>query len=159
MTSFSPSSDIIFYFPVKVDTPITIDQLVIEVTQVAAAGSKARLGIYKADINWQPTSLVVDAGEVAIDDTAVVAATVNVTLPEGRYLLAYTANDLAGLRASYAAQILIGFVPTLGEPAVICYITVAKTYAALSDPGIPWDTVEGAEVGPRYPVFVRVATP
>lgn len=155
----SPAENYIYYFPIKVDTPITIDQLVIEIITEAEEGSKARLGIYKADIDWQPTSLVVDAGEVAIDAIAVVAATVNVTLQEGRYLLAYTSNKEPTLRTVWAAPTLIGFSPTLGEDTMVSFITVSQGYAALADPGIAWDTIEASADGVAYWVFVRVATP
>jgi hypothetical protein len=153
------SGDRVYYFPIKVDTPITLDRLAIEVTSGAASGKKARLGIYKADVNWQPTDLVVDGGEVAVDTTGVITVTIDEILQEGKYVLAYTSNGAPTLRLFYSPQSLMGYSPTLGASPVISQARVDKTYAVLSDPGIAWDTVGASSVGFIHWVLVRVATP
>ena len=63
--------------PLVVVRDITIDRLAIEVTSAGAAGTKARLGIYNVGTNLYPGTLILDAGEVAVDATGIKAATIS----------------------------------------------------------------------------------
>jgi hypothetical protein len=88
---------------------VTIDRLAVEVTTAAASGSLMRLGIYNCDTSWTPTSLVVDAGTIAVDPGAVPAfqtVTVNVTLAPGRYMACWVTQS------SPTARTHAGTVPT-----------------------------------------------
>jgi len=147
------------YFPIRVSTPITIDAIVIEVTTAAGAGSKARLGIYNADRNWQPTSLVVDAGEVAVDAIAVVSKAVSQVLPAGRYLLAITSDAAPTLRMLRGPVDSVGPLNTLGASALTYAVYVAKAYAAFSDPGTAWNTPSNTTAPFYQQIFLSVATP
>jgi len=149
------------YYPIFVRTPITIDQVVLEVTTAAAAGKKGRFGIYKADKNWQPTSLVVASAEIALDATAVVTTTLTTTkLEEGRYLMVINCEDTATFRATrYSGMPFTGFIATLGANLFGFLFYAAQAYAALPAAGLAWDTVSASTEGPKYMTFLRVATP
>jgi len=86
----SQSQDRLWYEPWFVDSTATLDRLAVEVvTTAGSAGKLLRMGIYNANTSWTPTTLVVDAGTVAVDATGIQAATINVTLPPGRYCCAF----------------------------------------------------------------------
>jgi hypothetical protein len=81
-----------------VDAPITIDQLTCSISATGTA-TLIRMAIYAANTDWQPTTLIVDGGTVSAAGAVVVAATVNVVLPPGRYLTALNADGTATLFA------------------------------------------------------------
>ena len=86
----SQSQDRLWYEPWFVDSTATLDRLAVEVvTTAGSAGKLLRMGIYNANTSWTPTTLVVDAGTVAVDALGIQAATINVTLPPGRYCCAF----------------------------------------------------------------------
>ena len=133
----------------------------LEVTTAGVASSVARLGIYNADADWQPTTLVVDAGTVAVDSTGVKTITLSpvVTLAPGKYLLALLSNGAPTLRGAFVYSNYVGYSSTLGGSAMTISLSVSQAYGALPDPGTDWtDTVATANPF-RYFVFVRVQTP
>lgn len=81
-----------------VDTPITLDQLTCSISATGTA-TLIRMAIYNADLDWQPTSLVVDGGTVSAAAAVPVAATINTVLLPGRYLTALNADGTATLFA------------------------------------------------------------
>ena len=89
--------DFIFYFPWSVPTALPIDRLAIEVVGPLAS-AKSRLGIYRADGDWQPTDLVVDGGEVDCSTVGLKEATVSTTLEMGLYVGAILCNAAPSLR-------------------------------------------------------------
>lgn len=149
----------ILYWPIVVKTPITLDQLVIEVTTQAASGKKALLCIYKADTDWQPTDLVLTGIEVAIDAVAVVTGAYAETLQEGRYLLTFQCDAAVTLRYYDGMLPGTGLLVTLGATVLGYSFHVDKTYAAYTDPGTAWDTISALSTPFGYSVFCRVATP
>lgn len=150
----------VYYFPIHVRTPITIDQVTFEVTVAGGAGKKARIAIYAADTNWQPGAQSVASAELAIDAVAVVnGALTDTELREGRYLIALTLEDNTTLRGIWYGGQMLGWSPTLGADADPQRIYVSKTYAALADPGTAWDTIGTSATGLIYPVFLQVKTP
>ena len=149
----------VYYFPMLVETDITISGLTMQITTAAAAGKLAGLGIYNADTDWQPTTLVVDAGTIAIDALAVVTKSVTQFLPAGRYLLAFTSNENAVFRLYRGSLPFSGIPLTMGS-AVINALYVAKAYAAYADPGTAWDTFGSADTsGFFYATLVSVSVP
>lgn len=153
--------DRVHYNPIKVETPITINQVTIEVTTAAAAGKKCLVGIYKADKNWQPTSLVVASAAIAIDSVAVVNTAITATvLAPGRYLIAITLQATATFRQMRYSTLPFGCNPSFGGTPVLKTLYVGKTYAALANPGTAWDTT-GYDAGdnPTQPVLLNVSVP
>lgn len=149
----------IAYEPWIFATPVTADRIAIEITSTAAAAGKVmRLGIYNADADWQPTTLVLDAGTVAADSTGVKAITISQALPAGRYLLARTADaDVSALRGVRGAA--IGLSATLGANLLIQNIYKDTTYAAFAGTGVLWDSADVTTSGQNFAIFLRLSTP
>lgn len=153
------TADRIYYYPIRVRTPITIDQITIEVTGAAGAGEKARGAIYEADVDWQPDARSVATAEIAIDANAVIdTAITETTLQEGRYLLAITCEGNITLRCEQYGPAWGMYIPTLGGSPSIAETYVAAAYAVLPDPGTAWDTVATQSYF-KHPIWVRVKTP
>lgn len=152
----------IYYSPWLVTTPITIDQLAIEVTTAGAAGKVARLAIYNADTDWQPASKVVDAGTVVVDPGAVPAVTtasVSVTLAPGRYLSALISDGTPTLRVWRATGRPFGLLAALGATSIITLTFVAGSGNALPDPGTAWTGTVGGGTAMEHVILARVSTP
>lgn len=146
----------LYFEPIEVTTPITIDAIVCEVS-TGAAGA-ARLGIYNADTNWQPTTLVVDGS--TIDTTAAAVKTRAITaraLPPGRYLLAYVSDATPVLR-SVKSGTFTGSCPTLGASALPINWNINFAYAALPA-STSWDTVTYSTTPFSHAMFLSVVTP
>lgn len=144
------------YEPVVVHTPIVLDQLVLEVTTLGAG--LARLGIFNANENWQPTTVVVDGGTVDVSSTGFKTASINTTLQPGNYLFSVNVNVSTG------ARILLGNVPnqdigpTAGLPVLPQWI-VTTTFGAFADNPTGWTGLGGDNVPFRHVVYCRIATP
>lgn len=147
------------YYPIYVTTPITIDQLSLEVTSAGAGGTTARMGIYHADINWVPGALIADSGTVAVDSTGVKSAAVAVTLAPGRYLLCFNSDGAPTLRCARGNLGNTVLLPTLGANPALFSMRGTQTYGAFPATGTAIDTVAGNTVGFDYVVFPRVSTP
>lgn len=150
----------ILYMPIIVTTPITLDQLAVEITTAAASGKVARLAIYNADVDWQPTSKVLDAGTIAVDPGApgIVTASIAVTLAAGRYLLAIISDGTPTLR-SFQAGAPLGLLAALGTSAIPFQAFIAGSGTTLPDPGTAWTTLSGAGASFDYVVVCRVSAP
>ncbi len=156
------AQDFILYTPFPVVTPITIDRMAIEVTSAAAAGKVARVAIYNCGTDLQPTTLVIDSGDLAVDSTGVKTATVNVSLPAGRYLFAINSNAAPTLRYILGGygQMSIGYLPALGATPLISRMAVGSTFAAFQSTGVAYTTQTNVSApGAEYYCFLRVSTP
>lgn len=154
------------YFPFQCDTSIVIDQIVVELTTGVAA-STFRVGIYNADVNWQPTTLVsgTDTGDLTgtIAAQGVIATTISdTTLAAGRYLAwlsTSTGNHVVRCMRGNASQFL-GYPPALGANSGFTQTFVSQTYGAPPSTGLAWDTGSvGTATTYSWPVWVRVKTP
>lgn len=78
-------------YPVVIGKDSIIDRIAFEVTSGGAAGSVARVGIYRATspTNLYPSELVVDGGEHTTTGVGVKASTVEVFLKAGLYWFMY----------------------------------------------------------------------
>lgn len=85
-------------FPFYVAKATKFDRIALRVT-TAATGSvpKLRLGIYKDNGNIYPGSLLLDAGEIAVNTTGVKELVIDVTLKEGLYWLVLVGQDTTAL--------------------------------------------------------------
>lgn len=159
-TTLALTDDNIWYFPIIVKTPITIDQVVVEITAAAGAGEQALFAIYHADINWQPLALVVASAAFAIDGAAVVSTALAATvLQEGRYLMALILEGDATFRAAWYCHPILGFVPTMGVGFFLQLVYVAQAYGALPDPGTVWNLRGTGANSLSRPCFLRVTVP
>lgn len=123
-------------FPWIISAPVTFDQVVSEVTTLAAA-TNYRIGIYTDTGNCYPNSLIANtdaasySGAAAAVNTQALAA--SVTLQPGLYWLAWLANGTPTLRAVPIGAIapILGWQLTGGaNPQRTCW-QVAQTFGAL----------------------------
>lgn len=155
------SENVLRFQPFLVDTPITVDQIVFEVTTAATDfGTKeARVGIYAADTDWQPTTLLVDSGALATNSPGIKTASISLALTAGRYLMAWINGSNPAVRRLRGSS-LAGIHPSLGATPYIQTFAVNQTYGALPS-STAWDTITttGSSGGFIYVTFLRVSTP
>lgn len=106
------------YAPIVVETTITIDAALIDIS-AGATGSAGRIGLYTADLTWQPVALVQDFGAILTDTTGVKTATATITLPPGRYLSALNTDGTPTVRCYRGGSRYSGLIPTLGGSALV----------------------------------------
>ena len=162
ISTAGPGANTVRYGMILVDTQITIDGLMCEVATAGSSGNTARLGIYNADLSWQPTSLVVDSGAFAVTSTGVKINSISATvLPPGRYLTAIH-TDSSGLacRAARGGVRYTGYDPGMGVNAFIAGVTISRgSYSALPTTGLAWDTSSGSSAPLAQMVFLRISAP
>lgn len=96
---------IYFYTPVIA----SFDRICINVSTQASAGNTARLGIYNVTSGGiTPSSLIVDAGDVAIDSIGAKEATINATLSPGWYALAVAQSGGSAVFSTIGSSAAIG---------------------------------------------------
>ncbi len=149
----------VLYGPWYVASPITIDQLLVEVTTAGAAGKLIRLGLYNADTNWQPTSRLADGSVAADGSLGMRSLGVSLTLPAGRYLTAVNTDGTPGIRGVRGGQRYMGYVTTVGSSGFVSAWKAAQTYGAFPDPGLAAATASGSSSIFLNYVFARVTTP
>jgi hypothetical protein len=155
------SNNTAYYERLVVDTEITIDRLVAEVTAAGAGGTKARIQIYRANKDWQPLDLVVESAEFAVDALAVNTLTIaDTVLRPGRYLKRLVSSGAPTFR------IIRGFTksghidPAFGGSPFISIWRKALAYAAGESPGTAWDNPSAsATPGEAHMIAVRIKTP
>lgn len=158
-TTFAITNNQVRYELFFVATQITLDQLVIEVTTNAGAGTTARLGIYNCDTDLQPTTLILDAGTVAVDANAVKTISINQTLSPGRYLFATNSDATPTLRAVRGGSMLWGYSQNLGAGTFIATPNAVQAYGAFPATGTVWTNAGTSSAPPIHTVFCRVSTP
>lgn len=149
------------YSPFFVANDITVDRIGTEVSSAAAAGNTVRLGIYKANTDWQPGALVVDAGTVATDSTGYKELTINETLTPGIYLFAVHTSTAGATHRAYRGAVPGGGID-VGQSAgnaLIVQVWVNTAIAALPDPGTAYTVLNGANLGWEYYTYMRISTP
>lgn len=153
--------EVIAYEPIVVQTETSYDGIGVGV-MVASAGETARLGVYASDDDWQPTTLVLDAGTVDVSTTGSKTITIDLTLPAGKYLLAiHTPSATASFRSSRDCG------PTLYDGTnlhsntqmSVRWLYVAAPYGAFASTGVQWDTVTFSSNGFARAVKMRVSAP
>jgi hypothetical protein len=134
------------YYPWYVDVAYLIDQVAIEVT-TAGAGALVRAGLYNADTNWQPTTLLVDFGTFDASTTGVKIITLGtpLTLAPGRYVAVLHDNVNVTLRNIQTAGATIhgaGIGTSIGaNPLAFEWYRGPITVGPLPATGLPWNTV------------------
>jgi hypothetical protein len=154
----SPSTGQIRYQPIMVRTSIGIDQIACEV-QASGVSAHARLGLYTANTNWQPVTLIGE-GEVDASSNGVKTVSLVTTLAPGRYLLAINTDVTITLRNWQGGSEFGQLISTLGASALNDLWFVSSAYGAFNASPVAWTSVSGAASnGMRYYCVLRVATP
>ena len=159
ITTVPPSGNFLFYAPIRIDKAQSFDRIGTEIVTAAASGL-TRLGIYNCDTDLQPTSLIVDSGDLDSSTTGVKSATISVTLQPGRYLLAMVNNSNGIAFRCIKAGMLAGLLPTLGSSPYVIRGTLAFSYAALPSTGPAFTAQNSASTpGVEYYALLRLSTP
>ena len=99
----------------------------IETIVTTGAAGLARLGLYNASDRWNPTTLVVDGGDVDTTGTgSKVVSTNNVVLMPGRYVMAFNYNA-AGASFRRLLSNAAGWYPPGGATPLVTYWS-SRTY-------------------------------
>ena len=140
-------ADTIYAIPFMVARNITIDRLALQVVAAGAGSTIARLGIYKNGADNYPAELVLDAGTVAVDSVAIVAAVIDQTLIKGLYWLVVVSDGTPQIYLGYQTWSPLGNSATNFTPTwVISQWSKAGVGAGvLADP-----FVSGATAGSLY---------
>jgi hypothetical protein len=146
-----------YYFPMYCTSKIVLSDLLAEVTTLGAGG-KARLGIYNADTDWQPTTLIIDAGEIDTSATGIKTASIDITLPPGRYLLAINAKVAATFRVLRGGTIYQNLNPVLSANAFFSGAYGSRAYGAFPAAGTLWSTGTTGTTHFSYVVFVKISS-
>lgn len=161
-TALTFTANTLLYMPMITYTTIVIDALFVEVTSFVS-GNNIRLGFYNADLSWQPTSLILDAGVVNTGTNGVKTTSfTGIALAPGRYLMAYHSNSTAlGVRTYRGATNLAGLLPAMGASSFVERMTKSTAFAVLANPGVAWDslTAGGNNSAFDYLCIPRVSVP
>lgn len=137
LADYSATDDVLHAMPLVVARDMTIDRIAAHVDTAGAAGTKARLGIYKTGDNLYPGDLVIDAGEIAIDAIGVQTLVIDQALFKGIYYTVLVHNDAGG--GVRFKGFLNAFSPPLSISSSLLsqywgMWTGAFAYAVLEDP-------------------------
>lgn len=147
------------YEPFLVRSPITIDAFIFEVS-TAVASSNVRVAIYNADKDWQPTSLVIDAGNTSSATTGVKTVTITSTaLPAGRYVAASWSGHAPTLRCFRGGAHLTGVNTTLGTTPFIALLSVTSTFGTYPSTGTAWTGVTASATPFDHSILFRITVP
>ncbi len=160
----TPSTQQIRYQPIFVVSSISVDQIACDVNTAATLGTNCRMGIYTADTNWQPTTLVADSGDVAVNSgTGIKSASISATLTAGRYLMAMMtdASNNVLFRTWRGGTRYGQFLSGLGANPVNDLWFVSTTFGAYNATPVAWTQVNGSGGSPGmlYYCVLRVSTP
>lgn len=154
----SVSANRLHYAPFYVTTPMNVDRICCEVTGNVQVGALGRLGIYNADENWQPTTLVIDAGTVDNSAIGLKSIAIDVDLPAGRYLTALNTNFGVIFRTIRSGSRHTGLMDTLGSNPILAYMFKNTAFVPFPETGTLWDTVSYGTVGFQHFVFLRISS-
>jgi hypothetical protein len=101
--AFALTANTIRYTPFRIPdgTTLAVDRIWFEVTTLQA-GSNARVGVWAADINWQPTGAPLIDATTTTATTGAKNITVSATLPAGRYIAGIVSDANISCRAGIA---------------------------------------------------------
>jgi hypothetical protein len=158
--SHAPTVGTDYYSPIYIDTPIVIDTLVAQVT-VLAAGNM-RMGLYRADTNWQPIGgPLTDSGDISTNTTGIKTFTPGtpILLERGRYLTVFNHSVAATFKAARGYPPGVFAFNTATDIATIgTRWRVTRAYAAFPTPGTAWDTTT-SDTNMDQMIFLRISTP
>jgi hypothetical protein len=152
-TTLAITANVMYYAPILVTTSITIDQLQLVVTVAGAAGKLVRMGIYNADTDWQPTSLVLDAGTVLVDTTGVKSISISQVLPPGRYITALVSDGTPTLRSLRAGARYTGYVLSTGANPYISDETFGFAFGVLPATGTKFGVPSGGSGRAKWQII------
>jgi hypothetical protein len=144
-TTIAQVANTTYYTPFRVrGKSITVNHLAFEVTTAPTSNSTARLGIYAADANMQPTGSILFASDAITVSSAAAAVyrlrITPLTLPPGNYVLAWN----AGAQGMTTRMITYAFTFTGNTMGVGMrnrfFVSATLSGAALPTTGTLWNS-------------------
>lgn len=124
----------LYFIPVIVPANMTVDRIAVEVN-TAAASQVARLGIYEADADGLPSTLLLDAGTVSVATTGVKTITISQALSAQPYYLAIVTQTTSGSSAytgliagDFGVQSFTSSIPFLSYTSATDYFAGKAKY-------------------------------
>ncbi len=159
-TALTPSTNVatvdrLEYWPFFLRETTELDQLTCEISSAGTGGTLGRMGIYHADFDWQPTSLIVDSGTFAVDTTGFKSVAITETLPPGRYLFSWNSDGAPTTRIIRTP--FLGLFEADWGSNQVAVLRVTVTFAAFTDPGTAWTGHGSLGSGSAQRVLARVA--
>lgn len=157
-SNVSRSQNFTYYEPFVVDTPLELNEVALEVTTAGAASSVISLALLNADLDWQPSSLLVALGTVSAVGNGVKSITgLTQAVPAGRYLWGYRTNSSSVVSQRQFLGMLpgLGIRSTFGATPNLTNMFVAETYSATWTSPTDWDSVTYASGYFHYAILGR----
>jgi hypothetical protein len=147
--AFALTANTIRYTPFRIPdgTTLAVDRIWFEVTTLQA-GSNARVGVWAADINWQPTGTPLIDATTTTATTGAKNITVSATLSAGRYIAGIVSDANISCRAgiarvSWGSDHSGTAVAAGGSSQMISNRRVALTYpGTMPTPGPAWTATD-----------------
>jgi hypothetical protein len=126
---------IIFYCPIWLSNSANVDRIAVEVATSASQSGVVRLGIYEADANGLPGSLIVDAGTVDSSTVGVKQAIISEQLIGLKWLAVVSQNNISSLKCFTQIQQAYPS-PTTGSVSAgkLSLSSPVNVFATLPDP-------------------------
>lgn len=120
----------LYVFPVVMSKNMKWDRIMTYITLAGAAGTKARLGVWRLGTNFYPGALLLSSAELAVDVPGTAEDAISLATPEGVYFLGIVSSGTPSVYTAYPCRVL-GSDSSLTE-----YRSwqVAFAYGALPDP-------------------------
>lgn len=157
-STYATLPNTIVYDMFWVESSIVLDQMAFNVTTGPAGASNMRIGIYNADVNWQPTGAPLVDNEIAVDIafTGIKTQAISLTLPRGRYLIARNTDGSFTMRTWRGWPANLGVDPALNATNIISGGYIANAYGVLPVSPVAWTA---GLFGGDHPILLRVSTP
>lgn len=149
-------ADRIYYVPVYLLFPRTLEELWVHVTTATAAGTGVRLGLYKADEEWQPITRLYGSSAVLTDSTGKKSVTgIGVACSPGPHLLALHAEAAGSCQLWNGGCFAHAALAQAAGSSLVRTMRKNTAYGALADPGVAWDNHDTSSGSFQSPVIGR----
>lgn len=156
-TSVNVGADSIYYSPMLITEPVSIDMVAFDITSTPAAARNQRFAIFAVDSNMQPTgSALLDTGSISVDAIASYSKLISpaVTLQPGLYLVAWNRSGTTQIRTyrtpGYGSSFFAG-----ANPILLRTIATGSPYANFPSVLTPWNSYNNSTTGNEHPCRFR----
>ena len=105
VTTWAHTLGVKYYYPIVMNDRWSMTETFLNVSTQSSANGKAIVAVYNADEKWQPTTLVAQTGEIAVDSTGAKTTSITASGQSGRFLLMYHASETATIRVRYGSLV------------------------------------------------------